>query len=525
MSGEKYHYENIIDKETVNRGETSHAKLLQWVKPKTRVLECGCAYGIMTRYMKEVLGCHVVVLELEQEAFQEAMIYADEGYCVNLEDDCWLDKIPENSFDYIMYADVLEHLRDPETVLKKMRRFLKPDGNVLLSVPNIAYGDIIMNLLCDQFTYTPLGLLDNTHIHLFARKNLHDMVKMAGYYMAEEDCTTVPLFASEQGQFLPEEKKSILEEALITHTTRNIYQYVCRITIKKVELFSKIQYNLTDDAVSKIYYDDGTGFCAEHCINIKAEQENDCYIYRTKLPTNCTQIRYDPVEAKKCFISKLECFCGGIEAPVLATNGIGFDGNYFFVNEDPQIIISLDSYTSKEIVIKTKLNVLSNESWRYVEKFLIEQSTYSFSTINYKEQQLQALNHAKEEMERVLTDTRSALDIKEQQLQAVNHAKEEVEQQLQAVNHAKDEVEQAYQISESVRSSIEREKMRLYRELRNTEVEKQSLNQKVFDSDQIIQRLSSDIVGIQNSLSWRITKPIRVIKSIFLSFSKKVGKK
>lgn len=524
MSGEKYHYENIIDKETVNKGETSHAKLLQWVKPKTRVLECGCAYGIMTRYMKEVLGCHVFVLELEQEAFQEAMTYADEGYCVNLEDDCWLDKIQENSFDYIMYADVLEHLRDPETVLKKMRRFLKSDGSVLLSVPNIAYGDIIMNLLCDQFTYTPLGLLDNTHIHLFARKNLHDMVEAAGYYMAEEDCTTVPLFASEQGQFLPEGKKNVLEEALITHTTRNIYQYVCRITVKKLELISKVQYTLNDDKVSKIYYDDGTGFCAEHCINIKAEQENDYYIYRTKLPANCTQIRYDPVESKKCLISKMECYCGDVEVPVIATNGIGFDGNYFFVNEDPQIIISLDPCTSTEIVIKVKLNILSNESWRYVEKFLIEQSTHSFSAINSKEQQLQAVNHAKEEVERVLTDTRSALDIKEQQLQAVNHVKEEVErvltdtrfaldikeQQLQAVNHAKEEVEQALTSLQLILSEKENYCKILEVNFGNLQ---NSMNKLQFEYSSV----SDELNNIKNSKTWKF---IKIIKALFLFWRK-----
>ena len=110
-----------------------------------------------------------------------------------------MDSLPDGAFDYILYADVLEHLRDPQVVLAKMKRFLKPDGVVLLSVPNVANGDIIANLLCDQFTYTPLGLLDNTHIHLFARKSLHDMIRTAGYYLAQESCTRVPLFATEQG--------------------------------------------------------------------------------------------------------------------------------------------------------------------------------------------------------------------------------------------------------------------------------------------------------------------------------------
>ena len=464
MSEEKYHYRRIIDQETVNRGETSHAKLLQWIKPRTRVLECGCAYGIMTRYMKEVLGCSVVILELDQEAFQEARVYADGGYCVNIEEDAWMSDLAAQSFDYILYADVLEHLRNPEAVLKKMRHFLKPDGSVLLSVPNIAHGDIIMNLLCDQFTYTPLGLLDNTHIHLFARKNLHDMVEAAGYHIYEEDCTLVPLFSSEQGLYLPGGKRKELEDALDLHTTKNIYQFVCRLTQEHVKTVSKLEnaiiYQLSNEISSRLYYDNGSGFNEENRIDIQGVLTGQHYVYHISLPAGCKQIRYDPIEAKKCMVKNICACCGKNLLPIIATNGIGFECNYFFVNEDPQILFLIQNQEECTITLTVELTLLAATSWRSVDEFLQAQNNRWSTTLADKEVQLQAANRAKIEIEQSLNVVQNALSIKEKQLQAVNGAKVDVEQslhivqealtikeeQLQAVNAAKADVEQSLHI-------------------------------------------------------------------------------
>ncbi|WP_158098927.1 class I SAM-dependent methyltransferase [Flavonifractor sp. An100] len=440
MSEEKYHYRKLIDQETVNRGETSHAKLLQWIKPRTRVLECGCAYGIMTRYMKEVLGCYVVVLELDQEAFQEASAYADGGYCVNIEDDAWMIDLAAQSFDYILYADVLEHLRNPEAVLKKMRHFLKPDGSVLLSVPNVAHGDIIMNLLCDQFTYTPLGLLDNTHIHLFARKNLHDMVEAAGYHISEEDCTLVPLFSSEQGLYLPSGNKKALEDALDLHTTKNIYQFVCRLTQEHVKTVSKLEnaitYQLSNEISSRLYYDNGSGFNEENRIDIQGILTDQHYVYHISLPAGCKQIRYDPIEAKKCIVKNISAHCGKDLLPITATNGIGFECSYFFVNEDPQILFLIQNQEACTITLTVELILLAATSWRSVEEFLQAQNNRWITTLTDKEIQLQAVNEAKADVEQSLKIVQNALTVKEDQLRAVNGAKADVEQSLKIVQNA-----------------------------------------------------------------------------------------
>lgn len=158
----------------------SHSLILQQIDPCSKVLEVGTATGYMTKYMKEVLGCHLVGIEIDKEAAKQAAMYADEMIVANLDDSEWQDQIQNRKFDYIILADVLEHLRNPCETLQQMVKYLSDDGKIVASIPNIAHNAIIMELLQDRFEYRPLGLLDNTHIHFFTKNSVIDLLAHAG---------------------------------------------------------------------------------------------------------------------------------------------------------------------------------------------------------------------------------------------------------------------------------------------------------------------------------------------------------
>ena len=252
MDNEKYNLKSTITREDVEQGKNSHTRLLQMIMPQAVVLECGPAYGVMTKYLKETLGCTVYILEIDNKSFSHAIQFADGGICADLETDTWMNELSVGAFDYIIFADVLEHLHDPEKVLEKMKCFLKPSGTVLMSVPNIAYGDIVLNLLCDRFTYTPTGLLDNTHIHLFARENLHTMIQNAGYYLAKESSIRLPLLFSEQGAFLSHNEYERWKPVLTDTLTSNIYQFIYQLSTTEVPL----QSDIGDSAALQARYQD-----------------------------------------------------------------------------------------------------------------------------------------------------------------------------------------------------------------------------------------------------------------------------
>jgi SAM-dependent methyltransferase len=169
------------------RERRSHTMILKKIAPGSAVLEMGCATGIMTKYMSGVLGCRVVVCDVDAEALKTARRYADGCWQGDLETMGWADEFAGMRFDYILCADVLEHLRDPGAVLERTAGLLKEEGSVLLSMPNIAHDSVVYGLLQNRFEYTGVGLLDRTHLRFYTYPSLIKLCLDAGYSPVEED--------------------------------------------------------------------------------------------------------------------------------------------------------------------------------------------------------------------------------------------------------------------------------------------------------------------------------------------------
>lgn len=87
----------------------------------------------------------------------------------------------EHYFDYIVFGDTLDHLIDPWNTLKNMRKYLKPDGKVLASIPNINHFTIIKNLINGNWNYETGGIGDISHLRFFTLNNIVNMFNEAGY--------------------------------------------------------------------------------------------------------------------------------------------------------------------------------------------------------------------------------------------------------------------------------------------------------------------------------------------------------
>jgi 2-polyprenyl-3-methyl-5-hydroxy-6-metoxy-1,4-benzoquinol methylase len=84
-------------------------------------------------------------------------------------------------FDWIMAADVLEHSAEPETALGFYRRFLKPDGRLIVSLPNVAVWDNRFRLLFGRFDYRDSGVMDRTHLRFFTFRTARKLIVEAGF--------------------------------------------------------------------------------------------------------------------------------------------------------------------------------------------------------------------------------------------------------------------------------------------------------------------------------------------------------
>lgn len=148
-----------------------------------RVLEIGCDCGVNLLHLKnQYPNVRLYGVEINAGAAEIASHVA-QTQVANIEDKS-LD-FAGTKFDYIIFGDVLEHLRDPEGTIEYCKSLLKEDGRILACIPNLMHYSVMYQLLNGNFTYTDTGLLDRTHIHFFTFNEIVRMFGNAGYEIEE----------------------------------------------------------------------------------------------------------------------------------------------------------------------------------------------------------------------------------------------------------------------------------------------------------------------------------------------------
>jgi 2-polyprenyl-3-methyl-5-hydroxy-6-metoxy-1,4-benzoquinol methylase len=165
----------------------SHMQIVDAIRPGSRVLDLGCSQGLLARPLREksarltgVDSAPARRLAAELEAYHR----------------CDLEQPLElplgRVFDTVVCADVIEHLRNRQELLRSARRFLVPSGRLVISTPNIALWFYRLSLLVGRFEYGPRGVLDRTHVHLYTRATFRREVERAGFRVVRERVTALP---------------------------------------------------------------------------------------------------------------------------------------------------------------------------------------------------------------------------------------------------------------------------------------------------------------------------------------------
>lgn len=282
---------------TLDENNNLH-KLIKKIEPNSTVLEFGPSTGRLTKYMKEELGCMIYGVEIDEEAYDICKQYLIDGICGNLETYEWMDKFTGIQFDYIIFADVLEHLHNPKQVIEKIKPCLKEDGQILVSVPNIAHNGVILELIHNRFDYNQTGLLDNTHIHFFTASTCREMFEECRYHLSYSDGTASEPHNIELRQTY-EGLPTAVRDYLSSREYGNLYQIIYAFQLKPCAYENLLDGCKTRLFYSKIYLDCGNGFCEEEVLLKKIQMENGLQsvkIMGYELPENIKRIGIAPLE-------------------------------------------------------------------------------------------------------------------------------------------------------------------------------------------------------------------------------------
>jgi glycosyltransferase involved in cell wall biosynthesis len=168
---------------------SSHRRVAQLVPAGSRVLDLG-AEGSYVDELK-AKGCNVTGLNLWEPAPEIAAAY--DRFLVRDLDAQGLPGTPEvGSFDVVLMADVLEHLRHGRAVLSAAKDLLGDRGTVIASTGNVAHWTVRLGLLLGRFTYRDRGILDETHVHLYTRRTFRRLFEREGYRIARSKVTPIP---------------------------------------------------------------------------------------------------------------------------------------------------------------------------------------------------------------------------------------------------------------------------------------------------------------------------------------------
>jgi methionine biosynthesis protein MetW len=144
-----------------------------------RVLDVGCGTGSITKILADTCRTEVIGIEPDAERAARAISRGLKVHIGRLNSELIRTT---GLFDVVLFADVLEHLADPRSMLLTAREALRPRGSVIISVPNVAHWSVRAEMIFrGRFQYQATGIMDATHLRWFSADSARSLLASAGF--------------------------------------------------------------------------------------------------------------------------------------------------------------------------------------------------------------------------------------------------------------------------------------------------------------------------------------------------------
>ncbi|MHB8170354.1 MAG: class I SAM-dependent methyltransferase [Thermincolia bacterium] len=145
-----------------------------------KALDIGCNTGCLGEYLRAMMGVKEIVgVDISPNAPAIAGLHEDKVLVLDIEKEDL--PYPDHYFDVMFCGDVLEHLVHPEQFLARYKRYLKPGGPVIASIPNIGHFTVLRKILLSENFYEDMGITDQTHMRFFTKHSAIQLFAQSGY--------------------------------------------------------------------------------------------------------------------------------------------------------------------------------------------------------------------------------------------------------------------------------------------------------------------------------------------------------
>ena len=148
----------------------------------TRILDIGCGAGALGGALKERHPCEVVGVTYSNDEAESARQRLDR---VEVADLNGFAPRQLGLFDCIVCSHVLEHLLQPERLLRELAECLLPGGVIVVALPNVLFWKQRLQFLRGRFRYTDGGLMDRTHFRFFDWMTASALITDAGLVVSD----------------------------------------------------------------------------------------------------------------------------------------------------------------------------------------------------------------------------------------------------------------------------------------------------------------------------------------------------
>ena len=167
--------------------DSLNSAVLETIPARARsVLDIGCGSGTMGAWLKHQRHCTVTGITHSVEEAELAARCLDRVLIANL--DCFVADGLEN-FDCVLCSHVLEHVREPHTLLAQLRPLIAPSGSLVVALPNVLFWRQRLAFFGGRFEYSNGGIMDRTHLRFFDWRSAARLIEDAGFAIERRDAT------------------------------------------------------------------------------------------------------------------------------------------------------------------------------------------------------------------------------------------------------------------------------------------------------------------------------------------------